>query len=84
MGILELRHGFANTEFVECKCKFVLSAAALTFETNSESEIYVSLFSDEYKWKFPFSLLWKQNETKAMFLKQKSVFSSENGFRGGV
>lgn len=48
-AVLESSHGSANTEFLGCKCNFALSAAALTFETNSESKIYVLMFPDEYK-----------------------------------
>lgn len=48
-AVLESSHGSANTEFLGCKCNFALSAAALTFETNSESKIYVLKFPDEYK-----------------------------------
>jgi len=48
-AVLPSSHGSANTEFLGCKCNFALSAAALTFETNSESKIYILMFSDEYK-----------------------------------
>lgn len=48
-AVLESPRGSANTEFLGCKCNIALSAAALTFETNSESKIYVLMFPDEYK-----------------------------------
>lgn len=48
-AVLESSHRSTNTEFLGRKCNFELSAAALTFETNSESKIYVLMFPDEYK-----------------------------------
>lgn len=39
----------ANTEYLGYKCNFALSAAVLTFETNSESKIYVLMLPNDYK-----------------------------------
>lgn len=87
-AVLESSHGFANTEFLRCKCNFALSVAALTFETNSENKTYVLMFPDEYKLAFLFSHLWQENEIKTSFPQSEHSackmpgFSSKNFLRG--
>lgn len=39
----------AHTEYLGYKCNFGLSATALTFETNSESKMYVLMLPNEYR-----------------------------------
>lgn len=89
-AVLESSHSSTNTEFLGRKCNFALSAAALTFETNSESKIYVLMFPDEYKWTFIFSPLWQGKQSKSSVPQtERSAckmpgFSSKNFLRGNV